>query len=84
MAIGKRVTVVDYPDGRLSTHHNSVELAYRAFDKVRHVDRSTIADSKRLGAVLAMIRDEQLRRGPERRSGPRRRDQRDARLFKVG
>jgi hypothetical protein len=31
-----------------------------------------------------MIRDEQLRRGPSRRSGPRRRDQRDARLFKVG
>jgi hypothetical protein len=31
-----------------------------------------------------MIRDEQLRRGPQRRSGPRRRDQHDARLFKVG
>jgi hypothetical protein len=33
--------------------------------------------------VLAMILDEQLHRGAERRSGPRRRDQRDARLFKV-
>jgi hypothetical protein len=31
-----------------------------------------------------MIRDEQLRRGPQRRSGPRRRDQDDARLFKIG
>jgi hypothetical protein len=31
-----------------------------------------------------MIRDEQLRREPERRSGPRRRDQRNVRLFKVG
>jgi len=31
-----------------------------------------------------MIRDQQLRRGPQRRSEPRRRDQRDARLFKVG
>jgi hypothetical protein len=31
-----------------------------------------------------MIRDGQLSRGPEYRSGPRRRDQRDARLFKVG
>jgi len=31
-----------------------------------------------------LIRDQQLRREPERRSGPRRRDQRDARLFKVG
>jgi hypothetical protein len=70
-AIGKRVTVVDYPDGRLSIRYNGVELAYRTFDKIRQVDQGA-------------IRDEQLRRGPERRSGPRRRDQRDARLFKVG
>jgi hypothetical protein len=54
------------------------------FDKVRQIDQGAIADNKHLGAVLAMIRDEQLRRGPQRRSGPRRRDQRDARLFKVG
>jgi hypothetical protein len=83
-AIGKRVTVADYPDGRLSIRYNGVELAYRTFDKVRQVDQGAIADNKRLGPILAMIRNEQLRRGPERRSGPRRRDQRDARLFKVG
>jgi hypothetical protein len=51
------------------------------FDKIRQVDQGAIADNKRLGAVLATIRDEQLRRGPERRSGPRRRD---ANLFEVG
>jgi hypothetical protein len=83
-AIGKRVTVVDYPDGRLSIRYKGVELAYRTFDKIRQVDQGAIADNKRLGPILAVIRDEQLRRGPERRSGPRRRDQRDARLFKVG
>src|SRR3981189_2404246 len=83
-AIGKRVNVVDYPDGRLSIRYNGVELAYRTFDKLRHVDQGAIADNKRLGAVLAMIRDEKLRPGREGRSGPRRRDQRDARLFKVG
>jgi hypothetical protein len=85
-AIGKRVTVVDYPDGRLSIRYRGVELAYRTFDKLRQVDQGAIADNKRLGAVLAMIRDEQLRREPEQRSqsAPRRRDQRDARLFKVG
>jgi len=83
-AIGKRVTVVDYPDGRLSIRYNGVDLAYRTFDKLRQVDQGAIADNKRLGPILAMISDEQLRRGPERRSGPRRRDQRDARLFKVG
>jgi len=83
-AIGKRVAVVDYPDGRLSIRYKGVELAYRTFDKVRQVDQGAIADNKRLGPILAMIRNEQQRRGPERRSGPRRRDQRDARLFKVG
>src|SRR5437879_233362 len=28
-AIGKRVTVFDYPDGRLSVRHKGIELAYR-------------------------------------------------------
>ena len=85
-AIGKRVTVVDYPDGRLAIRYRGVELAYRTFDKLQQVDQGAIADNKRLGAALAFIREEQLRRAPERRStkAPRRRDQRDARLFKVG
>jgi hypothetical protein len=83
-AIGRRVAVFDYPDGRLSIRYKGVELAYRTFDKFRQVDQAAIADNKRLGPILAMIRDEQLRRRPERRSGPRRRDQRNARLFKVG
>ena len=85
-AIGKRVTVVDYPDGRLSIRYRGVELAYRTFDKIRQVDQGAIADNKRLGAVLAMIRDQQLQRQPEHRStkAPRRHDQQNARLFKVG
>jgi hypothetical protein len=83
-AIGKRVTVVDYPDGRLAIRYRGVELAYRTFDKIRQVSQAAIVENKQLGAALAFIREEQLRREPERRSGPRRRDQRDARLFKVG
>ena len=83
-AIDKPVTVFDYPDSRLSIRYKGGQLAYRTFDKVRQVDQGAIADNKRLGPVLAMIRDEQPRRGPQRRSGPRRRDQRDVRLFKVG
>jgi hypothetical protein len=31
-AIGKYVTVFDYPDGRLAIRHNGVDLAYRTFD----------------------------------------------------
>ncbi len=85
-AIGKRVTVVDYPDGRLSIRYRGVELAYRTFDKIQQVDQGAIADNKRLDPLLAMIRDQQRRREPGHRSqrAPRRRDQRDARLFKVG
>jgi transposase len=85
-AIGKRVTVVDYPDGRLAIRYKGVALAYRTFDKLRQVDQGAIADNKRLSAVLAMIRDQQLQREPEARSdrAPRRRDQQNARLFKVG
>jgi len=83
-AIGKRVTVVDYPDGRLAIRYRGIELAYRTFDKIRQVSQAAIIENKHLGAALALIRDQQLRREPERRSGPRRRDQRDARLFKVG
>ena len=61
-AIGKRVTVVDYPDGRLSIRYRGVDLAYRTFDKIRQVDQGAIVENKRLGAALAFIRDEQLRR----------------------
>jgi hypothetical protein len=83
-AIGKRVTVVDYPDGRLAIRYRGIELAYRTFDKLQQVDQGAIVENKRLSAALAFIREQQLRREPQRRSGPRRRDQRDARLFKVG
>jgi hypothetical protein len=85
-AIGKRVTVVDYPDGRLAIRYKGIELAYRTFDKIQQVDQGAIVENKRLGAALAFIREQQLRREPGRRStkAPRRRDQRDARLFKVG
>jgi hypothetical protein len=82
--IYRTATVVDHPDGRLAVRYEDVELAYRTFNKLPHVDQGAIADDKQLGPVSAMIRDEQLRRGPECRSGPRRRDQRDARLFKAG
>jgi hypothetical protein len=84
-AIGKRVTVVDYPDGRLSIRYKGVELAYRTFDKLRQVPQAAIIENKRLGAALAFIREQQIERAEARSmKAPRRRDQRDARLFKVG
>jgi hypothetical protein len=48
--------------------------------------RGAIVENKRLGSALAFIREEQRRRGLQRRrtKAPRRRNQHDARLFKVG
>ena len=85
-AIGKRVTVVDYTDGRLAIRYRGVKLAYRTFDKIRQVSQAAIVENKQLGAALAFIRAEQLRREPQHRRdrAPRRRDQHNARLFKVG
>ena len=72
------------PDGRLAIRYRGIELEYRTFDKIRQVSQAAIVENKQLGAALAFIREQQQRRQPEHRSGPRRRDQRDARLFKVG
>ena len=84
-AIGKRVSVLDYPDGRLAIRYKGVELAYRTFDKLRQVSQAEIVENKRLGAVLAVIREQQIARAePRSKKAPRRRDQRDARLFKIG
>jgi hypothetical protein len=84
-AIGKRITVVDHPDGRLSIRYKGVELAYRTFDTLRQVSQAAIVENKRLGAALAFIRERQIERAETRSmKAPRRRDQRDARLFKVG
>jgi len=52
----KRVTVADYPDGQLKIFHNGVELAYRRYDKIRHVTQGAVVENKRLGAVLSHIR----------------------------
>jgi hypothetical protein len=48
-AIGKRVTVYDYPDGRLVIRHDGVDLPYRTFDKIRKVNQAAITENKRLG-----------------------------------
>jgi hypothetical protein len=80
----KRVTVADYPDGRLVIRYKGVELPYRTFDKVRQVSQGAITENKFLGPMLAYIREKQLDAGkPRRRNAPRRRGQPDHR-FKVG
>jgi transposase len=72
----QRVAVYDYPDGRLAIRHKGIDLPYSIFDKIRQVDQAQIVDNKRLGAVLAYIREQQKQREQRRStSSPRRRGQ---------
>jgi hypothetical protein len=55
----KRVTVHEFPDGRLAIRHKGRDLPYRTFDKLRRVDQAAVVENERLGAVLAVIRERQ-------------------------
>src|SRR3954469_21473744 len=80
----QRVTVFDYPDGRLAIKHKGLELPYRTFDKRQRVNQAAVVESKRLGPVLAYIAERQKERDLGRsKKAPRRRGQGPS-LFKVG
>ena len=84
-AIGKRVTVVDYPDGRIAVRYQGKELAYRTFDKIQKVNQAAVVENKRLGSLLDMIKAYQDIQPQEQRSrkAPKRRDQ-TGHMFSVG
>ena len=80
----KRVTVIDYPDGRLAVRYNGVDLPYRTFDKRPQVNQAAIVENKRLGPILAYIAEQQKKLDMSRSAkAPRRRGQRNH-MFKVG
>jgi hypothetical protein len=56
---GKRVMIVNYPDGRFAVQHRGTDLAYRIFDKIQTVQSANIVENKRLGAALAAIQQMQ-------------------------
>ncbi len=70
----KQVDILDFPDGRLQIRWKGVPLAYNAFDKLQRVNHAAIVDNKRLGEVLAWIKQEQDKRPPHRgdKGGPKR------------
>lgn len=80
----KRVTVIDYPDGRLAIRHDGIDLPYRTFDKRPQVNQAAIVENKRLGPVLAYIAEKQKELDMSRSAkAPRRRGQKNH-MFKVG
>ena len=74
---GKMVEVYDFPDGRLEVRWKGRPLPYSAFDKLQRVSHAAIVDNKRLGEVLAWIKEQQDRQPRFHRlpEGPRRSDQ---------
>src|SRR6202048_1516533 len=80
----KRVTVIDYPDGRLAIRYHGVDLPYRIFDKRPQVNQAAIVENKRLGPILAYIAEQQKKLDMSRSAkAPRRRGQKNP-MFKVG
>jgi hypothetical protein len=80
----KRVTVLDYPDGRLSIQYEGRDLPYRTFDKLQKIDQAAIVENKRLGEVQAYVAERQKTYEQETRSkkSPRRRGQAERHMFK--
>jgi hypothetical protein len=70
---GKKVEVVNYPDGRFAVRHEGVTLPLRVFDKIQTVAPGAIVENKRLGAALAFVRELQASYPPNRRRGDPRR-----------
>jgi len=84
-AIGRRVEVVDFPDGRLEVRYKGRSMPYRTFDKLRRVTETAVLENKRLGGLLTLIRESQQTQPPGMRTskGPKRRDQ-TKHMFSVG
>jgi transposase len=64
----KKVTVYDFPDGRIEVRHQGLALPYKTFDRVARVDQGAIVENKRLGEALEMCRTIQAKLPPKVRS----------------
>jgi hypothetical protein len=61
------------PDGRFAVQFEGTPLPFRLFDKIQSVEPGTIVENKRLGAVLALVKEQQDAFAPhKRRHDPRR------------
>src|SRR3984885_7318190 len=74
---GKLVDIYDFPDGRPEIRWKGLPLPYSAFDKLQRFSHSPIVENKRLGEVLAWIKEQQDRqpRFNQVPDGPRRSSQ---------
>src|SRR5258708_38141377 len=67
---GKLVDIYDFPDGRLEIRWKGLPLPYSVFDLLQRVSHAAIIENKRLGEVLAWIKQQQDKQpAPSRRPG---------------
>jgi hypothetical protein len=64
----KKVTVYDFPDGRIEVRHQGLALPYRTFDRITRVDQGASVENKRLSEALEMCRAMQAELPPKLRS----------------
>lgn len=64
----KKLTVYDFPDGRIEVRHRGLALPYRTFDRITRVDQGGIVENKRLSEALEMCRAMQAELPPKLRS----------------
>src|SRR3954469_6402815 len=57
--VRQEVEIYDFPDGRLEIRWKGLPLAYAVFDKLQRVSHAAIVENKRLGEVLAWIKERQ-------------------------
>ena len=57
--VGQEVEIYDFPDGRLEIRWKGLPLTYSVFDKLQRVSHAAIVENKRLGEVLAWIKERQ-------------------------
>lgn len=65
--VRKKVEVVNYPDGRFAVQFEGISLPFQVFDKIQTVQPGAIVENKRLGAALAMVKEQQDKYAPHRR-----------------
>ena len=80
----KRVTVVDYPDGRLAIRYRGLDLPYTTFDKLRQVRRQALSRTNTSAPSSRTPASGRIERAEARsQSAPRRQGQ-VGHMFKVG
>ena len=62
--VGQYVETYAFADGRLEVRWKGMSLPYRVFDKDQRVTHAAITENKRLGEVLAFIKERQDQPSP--------------------